>query len=302
MNSTSKPSSQTQTVEREFTFTSADFKEISRLIFERAGIFLSPAKSEMVYNRLSRRLRVHGFSSFAQYIEYLAGADKGEWNAFVGALTTHMTSFFREQHHFPILSTHLSTRPRQSGRIHLWSAAASTGEEPYSMAITAAETFGTLNPPVSILATDVDSAVLAEAAEGIYPMTKISLLPEKILKRYFEWGSGQNSGSVRIRPELRRLVSFQPLNLLDPVWPIQEDFDAIFCRNVMIYFDRPTQKQVLIHTRHHLKNDGLYFAGHSENLSFAEELFHPCGKTVYRQHPGPSPHQTNLQRRFDVAV
>jgi chemotaxis protein methyltransferase CheR len=284
MNRFISSTTRTTAIEREFIYTPADFKEISRLIYERAGISLAPAKMEMVYNRLSRRLRIHGFCSFAQYIEFLAKADGKEWSAFIGALTTHMTSFFREQHHFPILSAHLTSRFKH-GRIQLWSAAASTGEEPYSMAITAAETFDTLYPPVSILATDVDSQVLAEAEEGIYPMTKISLLSEKILKRYFEWGSGQNSGSVRIRPELRQLVTFQQLNLLDPVWPMQRPFDAIFCRNVMIYFDRSTQKEVLDRSRRYLKQDGLYFAGHSENLSFAEELFRPCGKTVYRQHP-----------------
>jgi len=267
---------------REFAFTAADFRQISKLIFERAGISLSAYQAEMVYNRLSRRLRVLGLSSFAAYLELLTQGDQQEWNAFVSALTTHMTSFFREQHHFPILADHLAKR-HSHGTVRLWSCAASTGEEPYSMAITAAETFDTLTPPVTILATDVDSRVLAEAEEGIYPADRVSHLPARVLKRYFEWGSGKNRGSVRIRPELRRLITFQKLNLIDRVWPFAQPFDAIFCRNVMIYFDRLTQREVLSRSRSHLKPDGLYFAGHSENLSYAEELFSPCGQTVYRR-------------------
>ena len=152
------------------------------------------------------------------------------------------------------------------------------------MAITAAETFDSLTPPVSILASDVDREVLQEAREGIYPCERVRHLPQMILKRYFEWGSGQRSGSVRVRPELQRLVTFRPLNLIDPVWPLKEPFDAIFCRNVMIYVDRSTQKEILSRSQRHLKPDGLYFAGHSENLNFAEHLFAPCGQTVYRRH------------------
>ncbi len=283
MNTTTSTVSQPMAAAREFLFTEADFQKISQLIFQRAGISLSATKAEMVYNRLARRLRAHGLTSFAKYLELLEHAGHDEWGAFVGALTTHMTSFFREQHHFPILAAHLA-RHRQQGKFQLWSCAASTGEEPYSMAITAAETFNTLTPPIAILATDVDRAVLAEAREGVYPMERVSHLPQLMLKRYFEWGSGNNSGSVRVRPELRRLITFQAMNLAEPVWPMKEAFDAIFCRNVMIYFDRSTQKEILSRSQRHLKPDGLYFAGHSENLNFAEHLFAPCGQTVYRRH------------------
>ena len=282
MNTITDTATQTMHPNHEFVFTQSDFRQICKLIFEHAGISLSPAKSEMVYNRLSRRLRILGLPSFAAYLALLQRGDKGEWSAFIGALTTHMTSFFREGHHFPILSAYLSER-RAQGTIRLWSSAASTGEEAYSMAITAAETFDSLSPPVSILASDVDGEVLQEAREGIYPRERVQHLPEAVLKRYFEWGSGSKSGSVRILPELQRLVTFQPLNLIDPVWPMKEQFDAIFCRNVMIYFDRHTQKEILARSHRLLKPGGLYFAGHSENLSFAEHLFRPCGKTVYLQ-------------------
>ena len=271
------------TTDREFTFTMADFRQISKMIYEHAGISLSAGKSEMVYNRLARRLRIHGLSSFAEYIDLLAHGDSSEWSEFVGALTTHMTSFFREEHHFPILAEHLAER-HSKGTINLWSCAASTGEEPYSIAITAAETFDSLTPPVSILATDVDKGVLMKARAGIYNAEGVRQLSSTVLKRYFQWGSGSNGGTVKIRPELQRLITFQPLNLLDPVWPMKEPFDAIFCRNVMIYFDRQTQKKLLVKSRRHLKPDGLFFAGHSENLNYADDLFQPCGKTVYRPH------------------
>lgn len=150
------------------------------------------------------------------------------------------------------------------------------------MAITAAETFDTLNPPVSILATDVDKAVLEIGQKGIYPVERVRQLPAQVLKRYFLRGSGSNSGCVMVRPELQKLITFMPLNLLDPVWPMKEHYDAIFCRNVMIYFDREAQKNILLKSRRQLKHDGLFFAGHSENLNYANELFHPCGRTVYR--------------------
>jgi chemotaxis protein methyltransferase CheR len=283
------------TVGREFIFTAADFRKICTLIFERAGISLSTHQVDMVYSRLSRRLRYLGLASFAEYLELLSRGDQEEWSAFISALTTHMTSFFREQHHFPILAGHLAER-RANGPLRLWSCAASTGEEPYSMAITAAEAFDSLAPPVAILATDVDGRVLAEAEEGIYHADRVSHLPSRVLKRYFEWGSGKNQGCVRIRPELRRLVTFQKLNLIDPVWPIAEPFDAIFCRNVMIYFDRPTQRQVLSRSRRHLKPDGLYFAGHSENLSYADELFSPLGQTVYRRQADLAPERDAVER------
>ncbi len=271
------------TADREFSFTPADFRRISKLIYDHAGISLAPSKSDMVYSRLTRRLRVNGLSSFTEYIELLGQKETNEWNAFVGALTTHLTSFFREQHHFPILSEHLEKRA-VNGTVHLWSCAASTGEEAYSMAITAAEKFESLNPPVSILATDVDKGVLEKAQAGIYTIEVVKHLPDHILKRYFLWGSGAKGGSVKIRPELQRLIIFQPFNLLAPVWPMKQRYDAIFCRNVMIYFDRDTQRKILQKSQRHLKPEGLFFAGHSENLNYAEDLFRSCGNTVYLAH------------------
>ena len=267
----------------EFRFTADDFKRISTLIYQRAGICLPPKKAEMVYNRLSRRLRLLHLTSFSVYLDLLTNGDGDEWGPFIGALTTHLTAFFREPHHFPILAGH-AVRKTDSGRVNLWSCAASTGEEPYTMAIAMAEQFGTLSPPIIILATDVDPAVLEIAQKGIYPIERVHPLSDRILRRYFLRGEGVNSGFVKVRHELQQMITFMPLNLLAPVWPVAVRFDAIFCRNVMIYFDLPTQKRILRHAVRYLKEDGLFFAGHSESLSHVSDLFDHCGKTVYCPH------------------
>ncbi|SJZ50195.1 MCP methyltransferase, CheR-type [Trichlorobacter thiogenes] len=265
----------------EFKFTLADFRQICRLIYERAGIRLSDTKTSMVYSRLSRRLRALGLASFAEYLQLLEQGNEAEWTIFVGSLTTHLTSFYRESHHFPIMVEHVAARAR-GGKALLWSCATSTGEEPYTMAIAVAEHFESFHPPVRILATDVDTGVLEMASEGVYPFDRVRDLPEKTVKKYFLKGSGEHTGFVRIRPELQQMIRFQQLNLLSPVWPMKEQYDAIFCRNVMIYFDRPTQQKVLNKCLRHLKPDGLFFTGHSENLNYAADLFQSCGNTVYR--------------------
>jgi len=267
----------------EFTFTADDFKRISSMMYQRAGVCLPPKKAEMVYGRLSRRLRVLGLNSFSAYLDLLINRDGAEWGPFIGALTTHLTSFFREEHHFPILAEQAGEKAA-SGRVKLWSCAASTGEEAYSMAIAMAEQFGTLYPPVDILATDVDPAVLETARLGVYSIESIESLSERIVRRYFLQGGGINKDFVKVRSKLQQMVTFGQLNLMAPTWALKDRYDAIFCRNVMIYFDRPTQKRVLQHCRRYLAPDGLFFAGHSENLSHVADLFDPCGKTVYRPH------------------
>lgn len=269
-------------IRHEFAFTRDDFSRISRMIHQHAGICLPLSKMDMAYNRLSRRLRELGLKSFSDYLNLLERNAVEEWQHFIGALTTHLTSFFRENYHFPILAGHMQQQAAH-GRVMLWSCAASTGEEPYSMAITAAETFGTLTPPVSILATDVDTGVLQKAAEGVYPMERVRDLPDTLVKRYFLRGSGANQGQVRIRPELQQLITFRPFNLLTTQWSQVDRYDAIFCRNVLIYFDRPTVEKVLMRCQQRLKPDGLFFAGHSENLNHAADLFNSCGSMVYRR-------------------
>jgi chemotaxis protein methyltransferase CheR len=266
--------------DREFAFTGKDFERVCQLIYAHAGISLKPSKQDMVYSRLVRRLRANGINNFRDYVALLESDNKVEWEAFVNALTTNLTSFFREPHHFPILAEHLV---KQKGKhpFSLWCSAASTGEEPYSMAMTIVDAFGSFTPPVSIVATDLDTSVLAKAEAGVYPVERVEKLAADVVKRFFLKGTGEQSGFVRVRPELRAMVTFRQVNLLNDVWPIRGPLDAIFCRNVMIYFDKETQLKILQRFAPLLQPDGLLFAGHSENFHNAAHLFRLRGKTVY---------------------
>jgi chemotaxis protein methyltransferase CheR len=274
---------------REFEFTPRDFERIARMIYEHAGISLSTSKQEMVYSRLARRLRVRGLQRFDEYLALLAGGDDAEWEAFTNSLTTNLTAFFREPHHFPILAEHVLAQAG-SHRIELWCSASSTGEEPYSMAMTMVEAFGTYTPPVHIVATDLDTQVLAKARTGVYPLDRLERMPRERLRQFFQRGTGAQEGYARVRPELQQMITFSPLNLLDRAWSVRGPFDAIFCRNVMIYFDKKTQRGILQRFVPLLREDGLLFAGHSESFQHAAELFRPRGKTVYEIARGAGRH------------
>ena len=266
--------------DREFVFTSKDFERVRQLIYEHAGISLNPSKQDMVYSRLARRLRVTGINNFRDYLALLESKDEAEWQAFVNSLTTNLTSFFREQHHFPLLAEHALKR-KGKHPLSLWCSAASTGEEPYSMAMTMVEAFGNFRPPVTILATDLDTSVLAKAEAGIYAAERIEKLSADRIKRFFLRGKGAQSGFVRVRPELRAMITFRQVNLLSDEWSIRGPLDAIFCRNVMIYFDKATQLKILERFAPLLYSDGLLFAGHSESFHNAGHVFTLRGKTVY---------------------
>jgi chemotaxis protein methyltransferase CheR len=272
---------QPQDSTREFVFTSGDFQRISKLIYEHAGISLAPTKQEMVYSRLARRLRVQGLRTFADYLALLENRHHAEWEAFVNALTTNLTSFFREPHHFVELARSLERLKRLQHRVSIWCCAASTGEEPYSLAMTAVDVYGSFTPPVTIVATDLDTSALEKAAAGIYADESVAKLRHDQLQRFFLKGTASRSGSVRVRKELRELVTFRRVNLLDTQWPVRGPFDAIFCRNVMIYFDKPTQRKVLEKLAPLLARDGLLFAGHSESFLHSADLFCLRGNTVY---------------------
>jgi len=270
--------------EREFAFTSADFERVRKLIYDHAGISLSAAKQDMVYSRLARRLRETRTKTFGDYLALLERGDKNEWEKFVNSLTTNLTSFFREPHHFPLLAEHLKKLQGRSP-IKIWCSAASTGEEPYSIAMTVVETFGGFNAPVSIVASDLDTNVLAIAAKGIYGLDRVEKVSPERLNRFFLKGTGAQEGQYTVRPELRRMVSFQRLNLLEPNWAVRGPFDVLFCRNVMIYFDKPTQYKILSRFAPLMSADGLLFAGHSESFLHAADLFRSQGKTVYELSP-----------------
>lgn len=266
---------------REFDFTTHDFEHVRSLIYDHAGISLNSSKQDMVYSRLSRRLRATGLNSFGEYLALVGSGDPVEWEEFTNALTTNLTSFFREPHHFPIFAEHIK---QQKGRhpITVWCAAASTGEEPYSLAITVMEALDSLTPNAKIIASDLDTSVLQKGGRGVYAVERIEKIPPNRARKFFLKGSGSNEGYVRVREELRDMITFRQMNLLDDEWPIRGPFDAIFCRNVMIYFDRKTQYQILEKLVPLLQPDGLLFAGHSESFHHAANLFQPCGKTVYR--------------------
>ncbi len=272
--------------DREFHFTSADFDVVRKLIYDHAGISLAPIKQDMVYSRLARRLRALQLETFQDYLNYLqSGQDEGEWETFVNSLTTNLTSFFREAHHFDILEKHLQAQKHRPLRI--WCSAASTGEEPYSLAITACEAFDSYTPPVEIVASDIDTNVLATAQKGVYPIERVSKMDPARLRRFFLKGTGAQAGYVRIRPELQKLLSFTRINLLDAKLGVQGPFDALFCRNVMIYFDKPTQYGILKKFVPLLRMEGLLFAGHSESFLHAADLFHSLGRTVYERSDRP---------------
>ena len=265
---------------REFEFAPADFERVRKLIYQHAGISLSPVKQDMVYSRLARRLRATGKHSFTEYLDALERNGGNEWEFFVNSLTTNLTSFFREPHHFPLLAEHLKKLGTQRP-VRIWCSAASTGEEPYSIAMTVHEAFGGPAHNVSIVASDLDTNVLATAQKGVYPLERVDKMSPERLRKFFLKGSGSQDGYVAVRPELRQMIEFRRINLLDASYPVKAPLDVIFCRNVMIYFDKPTQYKILSRFAPMLQPDGLLFAGHSESFLHAGDLFRSLGKTVY---------------------
>jgi chemotaxis protein methyltransferase CheR len=265
--------------EREITFSADDFQRVRSMIRQMAGIDLNPGKQNMVYSRLSRRLRERGHDSFRAYLDALQREGAAEHQVFINCLTTNLTAFFREGHHFQTLAQALRDTAQPVRRI--WSCASSTGEEPYSIAMTAVETLGNSHG-VKIEATDIDTNVVATAQAGVYALENAQALGEARLRKFFLKGTGANAGKVRVKPELRSAITFKSFNLLAPRWECGP-YDAVFCRNVMIYFDRAVQRQVLEQLHRCIRPDGWLFVGHSENFTDHRDLFTLVGKTVYRR-------------------
>jgi chemotaxis protein methyltransferase CheR len=262
---------------REFPFTAEHFRVISDRIYRFSGIRLPEAKREMVYARLARRLRSLGIGSFDDYIRFLE-LEPAEWEHCTNALTTNVTSFYREEHHFNTLGEYASQNP--AGRpFRVWSAGCSTGEEPYTIAMCLTEALPQAN--FTVLASDLDTQVLAAAGEGVYPLQSVSKLPEARQKRFFLRGTGRHEGKARIRREIAQRVEFMRVNLMDSEWPIEPGLDAIFCRNVMIYFDKATQRRLVQRFASLLAPRGLFFAGHAESLLDQGRYFKLRGQTVY---------------------
>ncbi len=270
-----------QSMSKEFKYDQADYERVASHMYRLAGIHLGDTRKEMVYSRLTRELRRLELDSVRAYLDYLDHAGEHEWTRFVNILTTNLTSFFRERHHFQILADKvLPVAPRPA---RIWSCGCASGEEPYSIAIAAQDYYGQGQGAVEILATDINTAVLQSAERGIYEREKVEGLSTEQLHRYFLNGDGANSGWVKVKPALRQSIHFRMLNLMQADWRMEGLFDAIFCRNVMIYFDKATQYQILKRFVPLLRQPhGLLFAGHSEAFFNAKDLFTPLGATTYR--------------------
>jgi chemotaxis protein methyltransferase CheR len=263
---------------REFAFSAEHFRLISDRIYAFSGIRLPEAKREMMYARLARRLRALGIGSFDDYLRFLE-LEPAEWEHCTNALTTNVTAFYREEHHFKILADHARAAARPGEPFRVWSAGCSTGEEPYTVAMCLHEALPQGN--FAVIASDLDTQVLASAREAVYPLQGVQKLSEERQKRFFLRGTGRFEGKARVRGEIASHVEFLRVNLMDAQWPIETGLDAIFCRNVMIYFDKPTQRRLIERYARLLRPTGLFFAGHAESLLDQGKYFNLRGQTVY---------------------
>jgi chemotaxis protein methyltransferase CheR len=271
---------------REFDFSSEDFEALRKLVKQITGINLSDQKHELVYGRLARRLRVLQLQSFAQYREILAQDGGKEIAQFCNAITTNLTAFFREPHHFDYLRDQVLTPMVNSAatrRLRIWSAGCSTGEEPYSIAMTILETLPDLRRwDVRILATDLDSDVLERGRRGLYTEERLKNLTLQRRARFFRERRDRGGLCYEVTPELQSLITFKQLNLMHPL-PMRGPLDAIFCRNVVIYFDKETQRELFTRVAQLQQPGNLLFLGHSESLFKVSEQYALIGKTVYRR-------------------
>ncbi|MBN1546250.1 MAG: protein-glutamate O-methyltransferase [Syntrophaceae bacterium] len=267
----------------------SDFQKISRLVYEQCGINLHDGKKELVKARLGKRLREGNFPSFTDYYRYVTtDAGQDELIMMIDSLSTNLTYFFREGAHFDklrrILPDILNGRnpDRRNGVLQIWSAGCSSGEEPYSLAMTVKELLGSKAVAVSILATDISTRVLQTAMRGIFPRERMKNVPDQILKKYFQYGSGKWSGFFQVKKEIRDMVRFMRFNLMEPP-PSDFVSDVIFCRNVMIYFDKPTQEMLVNRIHQILNKGGYFFVGHSESLTGLTHPFNYIEPSVYRK-------------------
>jgi chemotaxis protein methyltransferase CheR len=268
---------------KEFLMTKKDFQRIQKIAYTITGINLGDHKQSMVYGRLARRLRALQLKNFEDYCLLVEQENSGEIDEFVNSITTNLTSFFRENHHFEYLRNtvlpELLVKNAQSRRLRIWSAGCSTGEEPYSIAMVLRTCTQLAGWDVKVLATDLDSNVIANASRGEYAVNRADTIPDEFRRFFVRSTQGD---LVRIKDDVRNLITFKQLNLLNP-WPMKGPFDLIFCRNVVIYFDLPTQITLFDRYAEILRNQGYLFIGHSENLHKVSTRFANLGKTMYRR-------------------
>ncbi len=273
---------------REFAFSDADFRGLVQIAYELAGIALADSKRNLVYSRVSRRLRALGLTSFRQYREYLT-ANASELESFINAISTNLTKFFREAHHFDHFRTHVAVPFVQAShgavgrRLRVWSAGCSTGEEPYTIAVVLKREIRDVDRhDVRILATDIDTEVIAKGVRGEYSTNSIDEVPKTYRDSFQSSGGSRGSANVTIGEEIQRLVTFRRLNLMEP-WPFSGNFDAIFCRNVMIYFDAETKSALVERFTQKIKPGGWLYIGHSESLIGSHPGLRLVGRTIYRR-------------------
>lgn len=271
--------------EREFEFKDQDFGRVKNIVYDYAGIDLNDSKKNLVYNRLSKRIRFLNMLSFSEYLDFVENQGEVEFVHLINAITTNLTFFFRENHHFEYLANTvipgLLTTNATSKRIRIWSAGCSTGEEPYSIAITLKETLPA-GWDAKVIATDLDSNVVSTGQSGIYKMDRLKGVSEERKKRWFLKGSGSQEGFVKVKPELQEIIEFGQLNLMHD-WPLKDAIDVIFCRNVVIYFDKTTQSKLFNRYADRLPENGHLFIGHSESLYKVCDRFELLGQTIYRK-------------------
>ncbi len=267
----------------EYSISAAEYEQLCSLIYAESGISLGPNKQSLVVSRLSKRLRDLRLSTFHEYYELVTGdPTKDEFTRLLDLVSTNKTDFFREPKHFDFLREQILPSLSQDKRVRIWSSACSTGEEPYTIAMTLWE--GVADPArwdFRILASDLSTRVLAKAASGVYDEERIQDLPPDVAKRHFLKGHGTHAGMVKVKPHLSHMISFRHLNLMSERFPIKSPLDLIFCRNVMIYFDRPTQERLVNKFYHHLKPGGHLFIGHSESLQWVSHPFKAIAPTIY---------------------
>jgi len=273
--------------------TNAEFQRFQEMILAEAGINLNESKRALVESRLARRLRSLGFPGYGQYLSFLEGQPlkSQEWQEMINCITTNKTEFFRENHHFEFLRNRVFPEARARSaqgvakQLRIWSAACSTGEEPYSIAITVREAFGADRSwDVRILASDIDTHVLAAGEAGIFDGERLGSVPDAIKRRYFL--RRKEDGALMAKEDLKSLIRFRRINFIDPAWPIRTTFDVIFCRNVIIYFNRETQERLFERLVQYLKPTGYLLVGHSENLHWMNTRLVPLQNTVYRRLEG----------------
>jgi chemotaxis protein methyltransferase CheR len=271
----------------DYSITTDEFQRFRTLIYDKSGITLSDQKRTLLASRLSKRVRDLGLETFSAYYDHVTGdPSRDEFTRMLDLISTNKTDFFREPKHFAFLREQILPELTREKRIRIWSSACSTGEEPYTIAMTLYEAVSDPSQwDFQILASDLSTRVLAKAAAGVYDEERVRDVPPEVVRRHFLRGRGDSEGLLKVKPHLSAMVRFRRLNLMDETFPIKSPLDLIFCRNVMIYFDRPTQEQLVNKFYRYLKPGGYLFIGHSESLQWVQHPFKTSGPTIYRKEP-----------------